>query len=464
MNAYDNVEIRVLTPSRALASRDLGDQSRVTEIIRSQVLPLSDAPYFRVDVKIRRNPDESPTYLVVYLLRSDIYLVEVVRVDVDRNFQVTNVIKDYGASEEDDDQEEPSALRSTYGYEFIVSTPVPEIPTAKDAVEKIFATAVAAGLSCKKLLGSEATVSNYKMYLASGILGFVNVGHGNTNGIALYDGFLDATWFNGIANQAVSPAVVYFNSCQVHNDPLKSAVMKAGAQTFIGGIVNLLIGPSEEVCKCFWSKVLTSFAPMGGTLTQCEKDKYPSTGVHGITGNTGPFMICRTGPSLMAYEQFMFPDNKQFSSNANIAAVTFTLPRQMYVTIEADSSATILGGVAGKSFTTGLYNTEPPSVMWTASYRLGSFQAANQSVPVHTSIAMKLPAGTYTVYWKLWLTGFKLQLASGTLTVLAVPCSMGGALRLAGAEPALKEEPIITTRDPAQPDVFVTIDRSGDTA
>ena len=80
---------------------------------------------------------------------------------------------------------------------------------------------------------------------------------------------------------------------------------------------------------------------------------------------------------------------------------------------------------------------------------------------MHTSIAMKLPAGTYTVYWKLWLTGFKLQLASGTLTVLAVPCSMGGALRLAGAEPALKEEPIITTRDPAQPDVFVTIDRSG---
>ena len=173
---------------------------------------------------------------------------------------------------------------------------------------------------------------------------------------------------------------------------------------------------------------------------------------------------CEDGPSLMAYEQFMFPDKKQFSSNANIAAVTFTLPRQMYVMIEADSSATILGGVAGKSFTTGLLNTEPPSSMWTASYRLGSFQAANQSVPVHTSIAMKLPAGTYTVYWKIWLNGYTLQLASGTLTVLAVPCSMGGALRLAGAEPALQEEPIITTRDPAQPDVFITIDRSGEVA
>ena len=209
--------------------------------------------------------------------------------------------------------------------------------------------------------------------------------------------------------------------------------------------------------------MLTSFAPMGDTLHQCEKDKYPRTGDHGITGNTGP-MICRTGPSLMAYEQFMFPDKKQFSSNANIAAVTFTLPRQMYVMIEADSSATILGGVAGKSFTTGLLNTEPPSSMWTASYRLGSFQAANQSVPVHTSIAMKLPAGTYTVYWKIWLNGYTLQLASGTLTVLAVPCSMGGALRLAGAEPALQEEPIITTRDPAQPDVFITIDRSGEVA
>jgi hypothetical protein len=85
--------------------------------------------------------------------------------------------------------------------------------------------------------------------------------------------------------------VTYFNSCQVHNDPLKSAVMKAGARTFIGGIVNLLIGPSEEVCKCFWTKSLNTTINMGDALHTCEKEKYPSEGSHGITGANGPFKV-----------------------------------------------------------------------------------------------------------------------------------------------------------------------------
>ncbi len=147
------------------------------------------------------------------------------------------------------------------------------------------------GFKSKMLLGADATVANCKQYLTCGLKGFVSVGHGNTNFIALADGTLDAAWFNNVANQALKPAVVYFNSCQVHNDPLKSAVMKAGARTFIGGIVNLLIGPSEEVCKCFWGKALKTTTPMGDALQTCEKEKYPSEGAHGITGATGPFKV-----------------------------------------------------------------------------------------------------------------------------------------------------------------------------
>ena len=55
---------------------------------------------------------------------------------------------------------------------------------------------------------------------------------------------------------------------------------------------------------------------------------------------------------------------------------------------------------------------------------------ADQHVPVHTSFAMKLPAGTHTIYWKIWLSGYTIQFHSGTLTALAVPCSMGGQLQI----------------------------------
>ncbi len=287
-----NVEIRIFGSRREYASLDSRDGPRVTEIIRTQVLPKSDAEYHRVDVKIRRRADQSPKYLVAYLLRKDIYLVEVVKVDVDQDLQVTETAWGYDDSAEEDEEPGGEFLvgeeEFACPYDIVAGTPVPEIDSAQKAVMYVCDEATKAGLKCKTLIGPDANLANYKAYLACGLKGFVNVGHGNTGGIVLADGVLSAAWFNSVAGQALKPAVVYFNSCQVHNDPLKSAVMNAGARTFIGGIVNLLIGASEEVCKCFWTKAISTSTPMGDILHQCEKDNYPAEGAHGITGVTGP--------------------------------------------------------------------------------------------------------------------------------------------------------------------------------
>ena len=156
-------------------------------------------------------------------------------------------------------------------------------------MNEIHQKATDAGLNSKKLLGAAANRSNYKAYLTSGIKGFVNIGHGFTGGIILDDGTLTATWFNGLAGRPVQPAVVYFNSCQVFNPPLQPAVMQAGARTYVGGIVNLGIGTSEEVCKCFWQRSLTLLKGMKINLTQCEKEKYPTQGAHGFSGDAGLF-------------------------------------------------------------------------------------------------------------------------------------------------------------------------------
>jgi cathepsin L len=174
---------------------------------------------------------------------------------------------------------------------------------------------------------------------------------------------------------------------------------------------------------------------------------------------------CEDGPSLLAYEHFYYTEKKQFNSNANVASVTFTLPKDMYVSIVAESSATLAQGTAPKDFTTGLYSGDSANVMWTGSYRKGTFQASKQHVPVHTSYALKLRAGTYTVYWKLWLGDYTAEFASGTLTVLGVPCSMGGKLKaqLAAADLAggaiTEAEGLITSQDPSHPELSVTIDR-----
>ncbi len=108
------------------------------------------------------------------------------------------------------------------------------------------------------------------------------------------DGNLSASWFQGLQNHPLAPAVLYFNSCKVHNQPLETAILGAGARTYIGGNINLGIGSSEEVCKCFWDKALVRHKRMGPSLRSCEQSHYPTAGAHGISGDQGILTLGRS--------------------------------------------------------------------------------------------------------------------------------------------------------------------------
>jgi hypothetical protein len=335
MSTNQDVEIRVLPSANAsFRSLDSSDEAQVTETIRKHVLPAAEGVFYRVDVKVKRNSNQQPRSLVAYLLRKDIYLAEVVKVDLQGNFKVKGLTWGYDASsetlqDEAEEEEESYDSQGEYGgFDLVVATPVPDIPSAKDAIEYLHTISTNLGFKCKVLLGPEATVANYKSFLTSGIKGFVNVGHGFTGGIVLADGTLEASWFNTVAFQAVKPAVVYLNSCQVFNDPLKSAVMQSGSRTYIGGIINLLIGSSEEVCKCFWSKVLANETPMQEALVGCESEKYPVAGAHGICGDLAAFIAAS-------------PLNVVASSEDTIAAPGNRRPNYLIVSVSDAKGAPV---------------------------------------------------------------------------------------------------------------------------
>lgn len=294
MNSYKNVKVKVFGSKKEYAGRDLQDENKIVFAIRENVLPKISINYHSISVKVKRKADQTPDYLIAYMLRKDTYTADVLKIEIDQNYEVSNVIQSYddsGEEEEEDDEKESdySDEISEYAYDFIAATPCLGIPTATAAVNHLHALATSVGLNSKKLLGSAASLANYKTYLKSGLKGFVNVGHGYTGGIVLDDGTLTAGWFNSLTNAPLKPAVVYFNSCQVFNPPLQPAVMQAGARTYIGGIVNLSIGPSEEVCKCFWERSLKLLTCMGANLRLCERQKYHTQGAHGISGDTGIF-------------------------------------------------------------------------------------------------------------------------------------------------------------------------------
>ena len=54
--------------------------------------------------------------------------------------------------------------------------------------------------------------------------------------------------------------------------------------------------------------------------------------------------VCEDGPMPNCLCGISWSDNKQFTSNANVLSVTFTLPKEMYVSIVADASAFIAKG------------------------------------------------------------------------------------------------------------------------
>jgi hypothetical protein len=85
---------------------------------------------------------------------------------------------------------------------------------------------------------------------------------------------------------------------------------------------------------------------------------------------------------------------------------------------------------------------------------------------VQTSFAKKLPAGAYTCYWKIWLNGYTVGFDSGTLTVIALPCSMGGKLQMEQAAigkivgTMVEGETTVVAMAEDMPNTHVTVDRS----
>ena len=299
MGKLKNVKFKVFGSKKEYANKDLKDSTQIFKTVRDEIEVPEGVEYREVNVKVKRTADgKSPESLIVYLLRKDTYTADVVKLNVDSKYSIKDVVENYEDDDDDDDDDDVEYGAdidddTSYAVDFVVATCCTDISSAVKAVNFIYDSARSAGLNAVRLLGSNASTGNYKYYLKSGVKGFVNIGHGHPGGIILSNGTLNASWFQNLTGKPVNPAVVYFNSCQVHNNPLLSAIMQAGARTFIGGIVNLGIGTSEEVCKCFWIKSFTSLSAMATSLKNCEKSKYPTTGAHGFTGEKGIFWLSR---------------------------------------------------------------------------------------------------------------------------------------------------------------------------
>jgi parallel beta-helix repeat protein len=224
-------------------------------------------------------------------------------------------------------------------YDFLFDTPCYDIPTAVNAVNNVSTYATNQNYTVNTLIGSSATLSNIENAITNdNIIAMGNIGHGNDEGILLYDGFLDYTWF---ASQDLSNKIFFFNSCQVFNDPLKSAILDDGnARTFTGGIVDLPIGSSEYVFQDFWDYTLNSGWHMNDALTQGMSNR-GLTNYYSIGGDVG-IMNLTTSGTLRGNE--IWSGNITVTGNVTVpSGITLTINSGANLTFNNSASLTING-------------------------------------------------------------------------------------------------------------------------
>jgi len=294
-NPNENIEIKILPVKESYGL----DADQIISIVRKDVLPKTHESYSNAKVRLVHKKEAAPDYFIVTLFHQNTYAADVVRVNLVREYGVDNVIFNYIETEDDYEDLEDEKVHAKYaesGVEMVFATSCDHISSAVDGVNKAYDYARNAGYNAIKLIGAEASVAAYRYWLKQNLRAFGNIGHGLADktrpycsGLALYDGNLMYTWFDSLPKGTYDKTVIYFNSCKAFQPDLGTSIIHAKPRTYISGIVNLLIGPSEDCFKCFWNKVLSkdSAYQMKPTLSNCDAQFIP--GDMDIWGDEGKF-------------------------------------------------------------------------------------------------------------------------------------------------------------------------------
>jgi hypothetical protein len=274
LNLYsaDNVIINVI-----------GDRSNVNiieDIVRKHLIDKSEIPMLRVDVKVTNHANGKS--LTVILIGKEHYYFENVRIELSKQNDVLLIIRNVCPFEDN-----PVVLTCPDDeLDMVFATPESSINSAVTSVKLACEESVKNGYSCKTLIGDEATALNYKRYLACKHLKvFGSIGYGNECSIKLNStDIISNRWFDEVISNSIEDLIFFVNSSYVHNDPMKSSLMKLGVRTFIGGSGALKVADSEQVFICFMKNLSNSQKKIRNILEWCIDSKGSGSNKFEISG------------------------------------------------------------------------------------------------------------------------------------------------------------------------------------
>lgn len=86
----ENADI-VILPGEAKKAPTAAERNKIRRLVRDKLLVTSKEPYHKVQVEVEKAPDGSPKALIASMLRANTYTADIVRMNVDRDYNPTSV-------------------------------------------------------------------------------------------------------------------------------------------------------------------------------------------------------------------------------------------------------------------------------------------------------------------------------------------------------------------------------------
>jgi hypothetical protein len=281
------------------ASEAVSIENQAIELVKKTLHLNSASPYKTVRISLQYNAKHQVDALIVYLLSTKIKSFDLVRINLNTDFSVASVIKDYHLQAADFMQTPAYAQKRTPAcpdprVQFVIGNNFDGDESVENEVQKVFQLAKDRGynpilMDVNNPNGPQPTIEAYENWMSCpNVKGFYNESHGWEQGILLSDGDFSYQLIDRDLLNQLSQKVTLFDSCETFHDPLLSSMMdvnKGNAQQYIAGIISLPFGPSERTASCFWALAFNGQELNRAMLNDCSVKNDLEIDGFGINGN-----------------------------------------------------------------------------------------------------------------------------------------------------------------------------------
>lgn len=274
-------------------------ENQAIELVKKTLNINSTSPYKTVRISLQYNSKQQVDALIVYLLSSKYKSFDLVRINLNSDFTVASVIKNYQLQKTDLMQtpayaEKHHAVCPDTNVHFVIGNNFYYDESVEKEVQKVYQMAKDHGynpvlMDVNISNGPQPTIQAYEDWMSCpNVKGFYNESHGWEQGILLSDGDFSYELIERDLINQLSNKVTLFDSCETFHDPLLSSVMdakKGNAQQYVAGIISLPFGPSERTASCFWALAFDSKELNRNMLNECSIQNDLQVDGFGIGGN-----------------------------------------------------------------------------------------------------------------------------------------------------------------------------------